>query len=142
MLLNWRLAVLVSASLAVVSMSYLEWAEAQLAEIELLSSMFPGRDELEMTDPLALAELRDYVERSDSTDSPPACRPQFLVKQTLDSSSTETVTECGTLASLKVPEKHINDEPFLSCVLAQVDVILSCAYPSEYPSVLPEVTVR
>ncbi|XP_075892913.1 RWD domain-containing protein 2B isoform X2 [Nelusetta ayraudi] len=94
-------------------MSYLEWAEAQLAELELLSSMFPGRDELEMTDPLALAELRDYVERSDSTDSPPASRPQFLVKQTLDSSSTETV-----------------------------DVILSCAYPSEYPSVLPEVTVR
>lgn len=109
---------LVSASLAVVSMSYLEWAEAQLAEIELLSSMFPGRDELEMTDPLALAELRDYVERSDSTDSPSASRPQFLVKQTLDSSSTETVTECGTITSLKVPEKKntLMMNPFLcSC---------------------------
>lgn len=108
---------LVSASLAVVSMSYLEWAEAQLAELELLSSMFPGRDELEMTDPLALAELRDYVERSDSTDSPPASRPQYLVKQTLDSSSTETVTECETITSLKVPEKHINDEPFVVFLL-------------------------
>lgn len=74
-------------------MSYLEWAEAQLAEIELLSSMFPGQDELEMTDPLALAELRDYVERSDSTDKAPTLRPQFLVKQTQDSSSSETVTE-------------------------------------------------
>lgn len=95
----------VSASFAVVSMSYLERAEAQLAEIELLSSMFPGRGELEMTDPLALAELRDYVERSDSTGSPPASRPQFLVKQTLDSSSTETVTECATAAPLKVHEK-------------------------------------
>lgn len=78
---------------AVVGMSYLEWAEAQLAEIELLGSMFPGRDELEMADPLALAELRDYVERSDSADRPPTSRPQFLVKQTVDSSSTETVVE-------------------------------------------------
>lgn len=74
-------------------MSYLEWAESQLAEIELLTSMFPSREELEMTDPLALAELRDYVERSDSTDSPPASRPQFLIKQRLDGTTAETVTE-------------------------------------------------
>lgn len=74
-------------------MSYLEWAESQLAEIELLTSMFPSREELEMTDPLALAELRDYVERSDSTVSPPASRPQFLIKQRLDGTTAETVTE-------------------------------------------------
>ncbi|XP_051255430.1 RWD domain-containing protein 2B isoform X2 [Dicentrarchus labrax] len=89
-------------------MSYLEWAESQLAEIELLTSMFPTQEELEMTDQLALAELRDYVECLDSTDSPPPSRPQFLIKQKLDT----------------------------------VEVILSCAYPSEYPSVLPEITVR
>ncbi|TKS80807.1 RWD domain-containing protein 2B [Collichthys lucidus] len=94
-------------------MSYLEWAESQLAEIELLISMFPTQEELEMTDQLALAELRDYVECSDSADSPPACRPQFLLKQKLDTAS-----------------------------MQRTDVILSCAYPSEYPSVLPEVTVR
>ncbi|CAJ1065120.1 RWD domain-containing protein 2B [Xyrichtys novacula] len=94
-------------------MSSLEWAECQLAEIELLTSMFPTQDELEITDQLALAELRDYVEGSGSADSPPASRPQFLIKQKLDTASME-----------------------------RTDVILSCAYPSEYPSVLPEITVR
>ncbi|XP_022044899.1 RWD domain-containing protein 2B [Acanthochromis polyacanthus] len=93
-------------------MSYLEWAESQLAEIELLTSMFPTLDELELTDQLALAELRDYVESSASADSPPPSRPQFLIKQKLDSANTET------------------------------EVIMSCAYPSEYPCVLPEITVR
>ncbi|KAG7478769.1 RWD domain-containing protein 2B [Solea senegalensis] len=94
-------------------MSYLEWAESQLAEIELLSSMFPTRDELELTDQLAVAELRDYVEGIASADSPPPLRPQFLIKQKLDTAT-----------------------------VGMMDVILSCAYPSEYPSVLPEITVR
>ncbi|XP_037533549.1 RWD domain-containing protein 2B [Nematolebias whitei] len=95
------------------NMSYLEWAESQLAEIELLTSMFPSQDELELTEQLALAELRNYVEGSTSGDNPPPSRPQFLIKHKLDSSSTEG-TEC----------------------------ILSCSYPSEYPSVLPDITVR
>ncbi|TDH14700.1 hypothetical protein EPR50_G00023010 [Perca flavescens] len=95
-------------------MSMLERAECQLAEIELLTSMFPTQEELEITDQLALAELRDYVEGSASTDSPPPpSTPQFFIKQKLDTASTE-----------------------------KMDVILSCAYPSEYPSVLPEITVR
>ncbi|XP_026221508.1 RWD domain-containing protein 2B [Anabas testudineus] len=92
-------------------MSSLEWAEAQLAEIELLTSMFPSQDELEITDQLAVAELRAFVEGS--ADSPPPSRPQFLLKLKLD-----------------------------SVCMDMVDVILSCAYPSEYPSVLPETTVR
>lgn len=71
-------------------MSYLEWAESQLAEMELLSSMFPTQEELEMTDQLALAELREYVE---SSDSPPASRPQFLIKQKLDTASMDMVPE-------------------------------------------------
>lgn len=74
-------------------MSYVEWAESQLAEIELLTSMFPTQEELEISDQLALAELRDYVEGSDSTDSPPPSRPQFLIKQKLDTESMERVTE-------------------------------------------------
>lgn len=89
-------------------MSLLEWAECQLAEIELLTSMFPTREELEISDQLALAELRDYVEGSDSTDRPRPSRPQFLIKLKIEGA----------------------------------DVILSCAYPSEYPSVLPQITVR
>lgn len=72
-------------------MSYLEWAESQLAEIELLTSMFPTAEELEVTDQLALAELRDYVEGSASAGSPPPSRPQFLIKQKLDSAKLERV---------------------------------------------------
>nr|XP_020468804.1 RWD domain-containing protein 2B [Monopterus albus] len=94
-------------------MSYLEWAESQLAELELLSSMFPTQEELEVTDQVALAELRAYVEGSAPRDSPPSSRPHFLIKQKLDTGSTE-----------------------------MTDVILSCAYTSEYPSVLPEITIR
>lgn len=71
-------------------MSYLEWAEAQVAEIELLTSMFPSQEELELTDQLALAELRSYVESP--ADCPPASRPQFLIKQKLSSAGTEGVT--------------------------------------------------
>lgn len=72
-------------------MSYLEWAESQLAEIELLTSMFPTQEELEMTDQLALAELRNYVDCSDSTDCPPTSRPTFLIKQKLDTTSMQKV---------------------------------------------------
>lgn len=67
-------------------MSYLEWAESQLAEIELLTSMFPGEDELELTDQLALAELRSYVDNSTNGEKPPPSRPQLYIKQKLDSS--------------------------------------------------------
>ncbi|XP_013868196.1 RWD domain-containing protein 2B [Austrofundulus limnaeus] len=93
-------------------MSYLEWAESQLAEIELLTSMFPNDDELELTEQLALADLRNYVEGSDSGDKPPPSRPQFLIKHKLETSSMEGV------------------------------ITLFCSYPSEYPSVLPDTTVR
>uniref|UniRef100_A0A3B4AVC7 RWD domain-containing protein n=1 Tax=Periophthalmus magnuspinnatus TaxID=409849 RepID=A0A3B4AVC7_9GOBI len=89
-------------------MSYLDWAESQLAEIELLSSMFSTREELEFSDPFALALLRSYVEGTASKDVPPTSRPHFLIKQKIQ----------------------------------PIDVIVSCTYPSEYPSVLPEITVR
>lgn len=73
-------------------MSNVDWAESQLAEIELLTSMFPTQEELEVTDQLALAELRAYVEGATSTDSPPQSRPQFVIKQKLDAAGTEMVT--------------------------------------------------
>ncbi|XP_072248208.1 RWD domain-containing protein 2B [Leuresthes tenuis] len=94
-------------------MSYLECAESQLAEIELLTSMFPTQEELELIDQLALAELRNYVDGSASADNPPPSRPQFLIKQKLDSAS-----------------------------MNETEIIVSCAYPSEYPNVLPDITVR
>ncbi|AWO98702.1 putative RWD domain-containing protein 2B [Scophthalmus maximus] len=93
-------------------MSRLEWAEAQLAELELLTSMFPSRRELELTDQLAVAQLRDRAEGSAPAERPAALRPQFLITQRVESAGAATI------------------------------VSLSCAYPSEYPSVLPEITVR
>lgn len=73
-------------------MSNLDWAESRLAEIELLASMFPTQEELDMTDQLALAELREYVEGTASTDTPPQSRPQFLIKQKMDTADMERVT--------------------------------------------------
>ncbi|XP_034723993.1 RWD domain-containing protein 2B [Etheostoma cragini] len=97
-------------------MSALQRAEWQLAELELLTSMFPRHDELQIPDQLALAELRAYVEGSASADSPPpppTSTPDFLIKLKLDSAAMD-----------------------------RMDVVLSCAFPSQYPSVLPEITVR
>lgn len=94
-------------------MSHLEWAKCQLAEIELLSSMFPSQDELDFSEPLAVALLRAFVEGTASKEGPPTSRPQFQIKQKMQPAGSDTV-----------------------------DVIISCAYPSEYPSVLPEITVR
>ncbi|KAM6945941.1 RWD domain-containing protein 2B [Aplochiton taeniatus] len=95
-------------------MSHLEWAESQLAEIELLSSMFLNQEEFEITDQMALAELRENVEGS--TDTPNSSRPQFIIKQRLDTGQTACVNEGN--------------------------ITVECTYPSEYPSVLPEVAVR
>ncbi|XP_062873312.1 RWD domain-containing protein 2B isoform X2 [Trichomycterus rosablanca] len=58
-------------------MALMEHAEAQLAEIELLVSMFPSVEELEV-DQLALSELRAFVEGT-STD-PPSTRAEVCVK--------------------------------------------------------------
>lgn len=76
-------------------MSNLDWAESRLAEIELLTSMFPTQEELDMTDQLALAELREYVEGTASTDTPPQSRLQFLIKQKMDTADMERVTNCN-----------------------------------------------
>lgn len=41
----------------------MEQAEAQLSELDLLASMFPGENELIVNDQLALAELKDCIEK-------------------------------------------------------------------------------
>ncbi|CAL8351681.1 unnamed protein product [Lota lota] len=94
-------------------MSQLEWAECQLAEIELLSSMFPTESEFEITDQVALAELRESVERPCNDAPPHPSRPQFLLRQRVN------------------PSCH-----------GGVDFTLSCTYPSEYPKVLPAINVQ
>ncbi|XP_017346356.1 RWD domain-containing protein 2B isoform X2 [Ictalurus punctatus] len=58
-------------------MDQTEHAEAQLAEVELLLSMFPSQEELEV-EQIAYAELRAYVEGA--ADCPPNTRPELCVK--------------------------------------------------------------
>ncbi|KAJ8368574.1 hypothetical protein SKAU_G00086020 [Synaphobranchus kaupii] len=68
----------------------IEEAEAQLSEIELLTSMFPSQAELDVKDQLALAELREYVEGR--TDSPPSSMPEFVIQQKIDTEDLKGVT--------------------------------------------------
>lgn len=58
-------------------MAQREHAEAQLAEVELLLSMFPSQEELEV-EQVAYAELRAFVEGT--ADCPPNSRPELCVK--------------------------------------------------------------
>ncbi|KAM3934650.1 RWD domain-containing protein 2B isoform 1-T2 [Leptodactylus fuscus] len=58
-------------------MASYEEAEAQISELDLLSSMFPNEEEFSVTDQLALAELRDYTEQRT------AITPTFQIQFTL-----------------------------------------------------------
>ncbi|XP_035241273.1 RWD domain-containing protein 2B [Anguilla anguilla] len=71
-------------------MAGIEEAEAQLSEIELLTSMFPSQDEFDVKDHLAIAELREYVEGR--TDCPPSSRPEFVIQQKIDTQDLKAVT--------------------------------------------------
>lgn len=68
-------------------MARTEHAEAQLAELELLLSMFPSQEELEV-EPVAHAELRAYVEGT--SECPPSTRPELCVKIRTHSGVNET----------------------------------------------------
>lgn len=63
-------------------MSNLEEAERQLSELDLLSSMFPNEDEFKVTDQLALAELKDHIDRC--TLEVPSSKIQFTLNLELD----------------------------------------------------------
>ncbi|NXM76677.1 RWD2B protein, partial [Serilophus lunatus] len=59
-------------------MSHEEEAEMQISELELLSSMFPEEEEFSVTDQLALAELKHYVENQPA--ELPSSRVQFTLR--------------------------------------------------------------
>ncbi|XP_062982795.1 RWD domain-containing protein 2B isoform X1 [Elgaria multicarinata webbii] len=63
-------------------MSNLEEAELQLSELDLLSSMFPNEDEFKVIDQLALAELKDHVDRD--TLEVPSSKIQFMLNLELE----------------------------------------------------------
>ncbi|OCT93856.1 RWD domain containing 2B L homeolog isoform X2 [Xenopus laevis] len=92
----------------------LEDIEAQLSELDLLSSMFPTEDEFVVTDQVALAELRDYAEKRAA--SAPSSKIQFTVNVKLEESNTGQGTG--------------------------KEIALHCSYPLQYPTVPPEILVR
>ncbi|XP_069801957.1 RWD domain-containing protein 2B [Dendropsophus ebraccatus] len=93
-------------------MTTYEEAEAQISELDLLSSMFPDEEEFSITDQLALAELREYVEKRDA-----AVPPTFQIQFTL---------------TMKLGQAD-HSQHLLS---------LHCSYPPHYPNVPPEIVVR
>ncbi|XP_010588635.1 RWD domain-containing protein 2B isoform X1 [Loxodonta africana] len=71
-------------------MTELEQAEAQLSELELLASMFPSEKEFVVNDQLALAELKDCVEKK--TTEGRSSKIYFTVNINLDVSEEAMVT--------------------------------------------------
>ncbi|XP_016104556.1 RWD domain-containing protein 2B [Sinocyclocheilus grahami] len=68
-----------------------EEAKAQFAEIELLLSMFPSEEELQV-DELSHAELRAYVEGT--AHNPPSIRPQFSIKLKIENPAVSITLLC------------------------------------------------
>ncbi|XP_059248209.1 RWD domain-containing protein 2B [Mustela nigripes] len=67
----------------------IEQAEAQLSELDLLASMFPGENELIVNDQLALAELKDCIEKR--TTEGRSSKVYFTINVKLDVSEETTV---------------------------------------------------
>lgn len=72
-------------------MTEMEQAEAQLSELDLLTSMFPGEDELIVNDQLALAELKDCIEKR--TMEGRSSKVYFTINMNLDLSEEATVIQ-------------------------------------------------
>ncbi|KAG8450270.1 hypothetical protein GDO86_002791 [Hymenochirus boettgeri] len=93
----------------------MEEIEAQLSELELLSSMFPSEEEFVVTDQLALADMRDYVEKR--TTDRPSSKIQFTVNVNLDDSDTvkkELELHCSyPLQYPTVPPEIVARSPYL-----------------------------
>ncbi|XP_068931158.1 RWD domain-containing protein 2B isoform X2 [Petaurus breviceps papuanus] len=70
-------------------MTEVKQAEAQLSELDLLSSMFPDENEFLIHDHLALAELKDYVEKR--TTEVPSSKVHFTINIKVEISDESTV---------------------------------------------------
>lgn len=83
--------------------SQAEHGEAQLAEIELLLSMFPSQDELEVEE-VAYAELRAYV--AGSADCPPNTRPELCIKIRTHTGVNKTLQHIGINHQRETQTQH------------------------------------
>lgn len=73
-------------------MTEIEQAEAQLSELDLLASMFPGENELIVNDQLALAELKECIEKR--TMEGRSSKVYFTISMNLDVSEEAMVIQC------------------------------------------------
>lgn len=69
----------------------IEQAEAQLSELDLLASMFPGENEFIVNDQLALAEVKDCIEKR--TMDGRSSKVYFTINMNLDVSEEEMVIQ-------------------------------------------------
>ncbi|XP_042854719.1 RWD domain-containing protein 2B isoform X1 [Panthera tigris] len=81
----------------------IEQAEAQLSELDLLASMFPGENELIVNDQLALAEVKDCIEKR--TMDGRSSKVYFTINMNLDISEEEMVMfSLACILPFKYPE--------------------------------------
>lgn len=73
-------------------MTEIEQAEAQLSELDLLASMFPSENELIVNDQLALAELKECIEKR--TMEGRSSKVYFTISMNLDVSEEAMVIQC------------------------------------------------
>lgn len=84
-------------------MAEIDQAEAQLSELELLASMFPGESELLVHDQLALAELKDCVDKR--TTEGRSSKVYFTVHVNVDVSQEALMTfSLACILPFKYPE--------------------------------------
>nr|XP_045006587.1 RWD domain-containing protein 2B isoform X2 [Jaculus jaculus]XP_045006589.1 RWD domain-containing protein 2B isoform X2 [Jaculus jaculus]XP_045006590.1 RWD domain-containing protein 2B isoform X2 [Jaculus jaculus] len=84
-------------------MNEMEQAEAQLSELDLLVSMFPGENELVVNDQLAVAELKDCIEKKTMEDR--SSQVHFTINLSLDVSKPAMVVfSLSCILPFKYPE--------------------------------------
>lgn len=69
-----------------------EEAETQISELDLLSSMFPYEEEFTVTDQLAVAELKHFVENEAA--EVPSSKIQFILNVKLEDPNASMVFVC------------------------------------------------
>uniref|UniRef100_A0A8D2D979 RWD domain-containing protein n=1 Tax=Sciurus vulgaris TaxID=55149 RepID=A0A8D2D979_SCIVU len=85
------------------NMIEIEQAEAQLSELELLASMFPGENELIVNDQLTLAELKDCVEKK--TMEGRSSKVYYTINMNLDiSEKSMVIFSLACILPFKYPE--------------------------------------
>lgn len=108
--------------------------------------MFPGENELIVNDQLALAELKDCIEKR--TMEGRSSKVYFTINVNLDVSEEAMVIQLVIQFAFRRTEPcqdlkhHLGHFLLVLLFFNQVMFSLACILPFKYPEVLPEITVR